>query len=270
MRRPNPYKAYKGGTALVTGASAGIGDAFAHALAARGSNLILVARSEDKLRATAERLTRVWAVRVEVIVADLSQPEAVADIERQVRSLGMTVDLLVNNAGFGTHGHFEQLDPAREREEIQVNVAALVDLTHAFLPPMVARGRGGVINVASTAGFQPLPYMAVYGATKAFVLSFSQALSEEYRNTGVRILALCPGATETEFFKTLGTEDAAVGPRRTSLQVVKTGLRAWSEGKSVVVDGFANAFVATAQRFLPRSLVTRLAALAVRPGRTGK
>ena len=257
---------YKGGTALVTGASGGIGEAFARSLAARRMNLILVARSEDKLKELADSLSRLWGIRADVIAADLSQPESVALVKQQVDNLGLSVDLLVNNAGFGTHGRFEEIDPRSDHDEVMVNVAAPVGLCHAFLPQMVARGRGGVINVASTASFQPLPYMAVYGATKAFVLSFSEALSEEYRGTGVRVLALCPGATRTDFFKSLGTTDAAVGFMRTSEQVVQTGLRALSSGtKSVAVDGFANAVVATLQRFVPRQWVTRIAGMAVGP-----
>ncbi len=206
--------AYRGKTALVTGASAGIGAEFARALAARGSDVILVARSQERLRALADELARDFGVRAEVIAADLTRADAARDLYAEAEVRGLTVDLLINNAGFGTHGPFETLAPARDHAEVMLNVAAVVDLTHLFLPAMLKRGDGAVINVASTASFQPVPYMAVYGATKAFVLSFSEALWAECRGRGVRVLALCPGTTATEFFDVVGTQDAGRGDRR--------------------------------------------------------
>jgi len=167
---------YQGKTALITGASSGIGEAFAQGLAARGMNVILVARSETILNTLAQKLDEQYHVRTTVIPADLSHLDASATIKERVQELGLQVDLLVNNAGFGTYGHFETLDAQRDREEVLVNVAAVVDLSHAFLPAMFERGEGAIINVASTASFQPAPYMAIYGASKAFVLSFSAAL----------------------------------------------------------------------------------------------
>ncbi|MBV9690639.1 MAG: SDR family NAD(P)-dependent oxidoreductase [Ktedonobacteraceae bacterium] len=156
---------YQGRTALVTGASSGIGEAFARALAGRGMNVVLVARSEEKLRALAAELSGQYCVRAEVMAADLGQEQAVQLIEQEVERRGLTIDLLVNNAGFGTYGLFETLSPEREHQEVMVNIAATVALTHAFVPSMTARGQGAVINLSSVAGFQPLPYMAVYGAS---------------------------------------------------------------------------------------------------------
>jgi len=256
---------YQGKTALITGASSGIGRVFALALAERGMSLVLVARSEERLRELAEEVSRRYGVRAEVIVADLSQDQAALRIQQEVQQRGLEIDLLVNNAGFGANGYFETLSPERDHQQVMVDVAAVVDLTHAFIPSLLERAReAAIINVASTAGFQPVPYMAVYGASKAFVLSFSQALAEEYRTRGLRVLALCPGATETNFFAIAG-EFASVGRRRTSEQVVASALRALEQGRTVVVDGRLNAFAAQMARLAPRRLVTRIAGLAVRP-----
>ncbi|HZR40861.1 MAG TPA: SDR family oxidoreductase [Ktedonobacteraceae bacterium] len=256
---------YKGKTALITGASSGIGRAFARALAERGMSVVLVARSEERLRELATELSQRYAVRAEVIAADLSQEGAVRQIQLEVQQRGLVIDMLINNAGFATNGSFETLPPERDHQQVMVDVTAVVDLTHAFVPALLERSPGvAIINVASTAGFQPLPYMAVYGASKAFVLSFSQALTEEYRARGLRVLALCPGATETSFFDVAG-ESASVGRRRTPEQVVTTGLQALEKGSSVVIDGFSNALMAQLPRFFPRWLIARVAGQAVRP-----
>jgi len=250
-------------TALVTGASSGIGAVFARALAARGADLVLVARSVAKLEALAEELEAQHGSRALALPADLSRSEEVDRLLGELASRGIAVETLVNNAGFGTHGRLIDLDPAREREEIALNVGALVALTRALLPGMVARGRGAVVNVASIVAFQPVPYMATYAATKAFVLSFTEAVAEELRGTGVRALALCPGQTETAFFDQI--EEARVGAARTSEQVVATALRALDHGRVVVVDGLPNALMTFAVRFAPRSLVRRMAAALERP-----
>src|ERR1700733_4358660 len=168
-------------TALVTGASSGIGEAFARAFAGRGDSLVLVARSVARLEALAAELTAEHGVRADALAADLSDPSAADAVVGELAARGIVVDTLVNNAGFGTHGEFAALDPKRERDEIMVNCFAPVALTRALLPGMIARKAGAVINVGSTASFQPVPYMATYGATKAFVLSFSEALAEEVR-----------------------------------------------------------------------------------------
>ncbi|MBA2681747.1 MAG: SDR family oxidoreductase [Ktedonobacteraceae bacterium] len=246
---------YKDKTALITGASSGIGAAFAKALAAAGTHLILVARSEEKLRILASQLATQYAIRAEVIVADLSGVEAAHTVFEETQQRGLTVDILINNAGFGTYGPFETLDAEREQEEIRLNVATLVDLTHAFLPAMLARRQGAIINVASLAAFQPIPHMAVYAASKAFVLSFSEALWGEYRTKGVRVLALSPGETATEFFRDLGNGyDAPTGNVETPEQVVQVGLRALEQGRSSVVSGRQNALTVNASRFVPRGL----------------
>ncbi|MDB5040225.1 MAG: actIII 1 [Candidatus Eremiobacteraeota bacterium] len=248
---------------LITGASSGIGEAFARVLAARGDDLVLVARSAGKLEALAAELTARHNVRVDVVPADLSLPDATDGIVAELTARGIAIGTLVNNAGFG-NGEFATLDAARQRDEVFVNVVAPVVLTRALLPSMIERGRGAIVNVGSTASFQPVPYMATYGATKAFVLSFSEALAEEVRAHGVRVVALCPGQTETAFFT--GMDEArSPGRARTSEQVVATALRALERGRVVAIDGFANYVLANASRFSPRWLVARIAARMFRP-----
>ncbi len=258
---------YAGKTALITGASSGIGEAFAHILAARGMNLILVARSEDKLRALTQALSEQHGIRAEVVPADLSREGTAQEVYRQTQALGIPVDLLVNNAGFATYGGFDTLAPEREHEEIMLNVTALVDLTHAFLPAMAERKAGGVINVASIAAFQPMPYEAVYGASKAFVLSFSLALWAEYRKQGVRVIALCPGPTATNFFTILGADDVPQleGRMHTPEVVVMTGLHALEEGRPYAVEGRSNAFGVQLTHMTPLALTVRVFARMMRP-----
>ncbi len=252
---------YKEKTALITGASMGIGAGFAKALAARGTHLLLVARSEEKLHALTSQLMKQHPIHAEVIVADLSRVGAARSVFEETRQRGLTVDILINNAGFGTYGEFNTLDAEREQQEISLNVATLVDLTHHFLPSMVERSQGAIINVASLAAFQPTPYMAVYGATKAFVLSFSEALWGEYHTKGVRILTLCPGETATEFFQVLGNGyDTPLGNTETPEKVAQVGLRALEQGRSLVVSGTRNALMSNASRFFPRELSVRLMA----------
>lgn len=256
---------YQGKTALITGASSGIGQTFARVLAERSMSVVLVARSEERLRTLATELSEQHGIRAEVIVADLSREQAAREILQEVQQRGLVIDLLVNNAGFATNGFFEKLSPETDHRQVMVDVTAVVDLTHAFIPMLLERSPGAaIINVASTAGFQPLPYMAVYAASKAFVLSFSQALGEEYRTRGLHVLALCPGPTDTPFFDIAG-ESASFGRKRKPEQVVATGLRALERGNSVVVDGFTNALMAQLARLSPRQLVVRGAAQNARP-----
>ena len=260
---------YRGKTALITGASSGIGEEFAHALAARGMGAVLVARSDDKLRALAAELANRYGVRAEVIAADLGREGGTGRVAAATAERGLTVDLLVNNAGFGTYGAFETLSPERERAEILLNVAALVDLSHAFLPAMLDRGAGAIVNVASTAAFQPLPYMTVYAETKAFVLSFSQGLRAECRGRGVRVLALCPGPVRTAFFDTMRGDQAGgslpFARYASAERVVGTGLRALERDRSYVIPDATNWVLAHAARVAPFGLVTRLAARTLRP-----
>jgi uncharacterized protein len=260
---------YAGKTALITGASSGIGAAFARALAAQGTHLILVARSEAKLRDLAAALAAQNGIRAEVLACDLGRPEAGQQLFAATQQRGLPVDLLINNAGFATYGAFDRLDVEREQQEIQVDVAAVVDLTHRFLPAMLARGSGAIINVASTSAFQPTPYMAVYGASKAFVLSFSEALWAEYRSQGVRVLALCPGPTSTNFFNVVGTEDASFGVKEAPEKVVQVALRALQQGRPSVISGRMNWLQANSVRLAPRALVVGMGARLMRPGHTG-
>lgn len=243
---------------LITGASSGIGEAFAHEFAAKGSHLILVARSESKLVALAEKLKKEYRIQTEVIISDLSQEGSPAKLYQQCMERGLSVDILINNAGFATYGLFEQLPGTRQHEEVMLNVLAVVDLTHLFLPEMLKKRSGVVINVASTAGFQPLPNMAVYGATKAFVLSFTEALWEENRKRGVQFLALCPGSTETDFFNVVGADEASVGKRDTPKNVVQVALRSLQARKPYVISGFKNYISAQLPRLVTRKQMLRI------------
>ena len=257
---------YAGKTALITGASSGIGEAFAHILAARGMNVILVARSADKLRALAQARSEQHGIRADVVPADLSREGAAEEVYRQTQELGVPVDLLVNNAGFGTYGGFDTLALEREHEEIMLDVTALVDLTHAFVPAMVERKAGGVINVASISAFQAVPYQAVYGASKAFVLSFSLALWAEYRKRGVRVVALCPGPTATNFFTVLGAGEMPVmGSMHSPEAVVMAGLRALEQGRPYTVEGRRKAFGAQLTHMTPLALTARVFARVMHP-----
>jgi short-subunit dehydrogenase len=251
-------------TTLITGASSGIGAAFARKLAARGRNVLLVARSEDRLIALCNELGRLTSIRAQYLTLDLQQPDAGAQLFEETKKRELEIDMLINNAGVGSMGDFARLDLDRELEIIQLNIRALVDLTHRFLQPMRERKRGTIINVASTAGFQAVPYMGTYAATKAFVLSFSEALWEENRSHGVHVMALCPGVTETNFFEASGMDHPPMRISQTPEEVVDTALRALNRKKSTVISGWMNLFTTEAERFFPRSLVTRIAGKALR------
>lgn len=251
--------------ALITGASSGLGAEFARQLAAQGRDVALVARSVGKLEALAATLRERYGVRVEVIKQDLAEPDAAALVSGELAARALEVDLLVNNAGFGTCGRFEQISAARDHEQLMVNVVALADLTHALVPAMVRRGRGGVINVASTASFQPAAYLAVYSSSKAFVLNFSLALWSEYRDRGVKVLALCPGPVETAFFDVIGTRKAAINGRmETPEKVVAKALRALERNQGYVVPGLSNFASAHLQPRRPRTMIARLSRLFTR------
>ena len=219
---------------------------------------MLVARRADKLQQLRDTLLeRHPDLVVDVIAADLATPGSAADLAKRIADIGRRIDILVNNAGVGLHGKFVGQEPESNAAQIQLNCGTLVDLTARFLPPMTAAGHGLVINVASTAGFQPTPGMAVYGATKAFVLSFSEALWQECKGTGVRVLALCPGATETEFFARTGEEFLTDG-RQTPKQVVDTAMDALDKSTPTIVSGLRNAVLASAYRFTPRKLMLQI------------
>ncbi|MET7698586.1 SDR family oxidoreductase [Streptomyces sp. NPDC005485] len=248
---------YRTQTTLITGASAGLGAEFARGFAERGSNLVLVARRADRLEALADELSAKHRITVTVVPFDLTVPAAGEALAKEVARRGITVTSLVNNAGFGTHAPFCQDDPERMQQEIGLNVSSLVDVTRAFIDQLT----GVLVNVASTLGYQPWPNAAVYGATKAFVLSFTEALWQESRGTGLRVLAISPGPTRTEFFDALGSDDMARGvPKQTPRQVVTTALRALDRRNPPpsVVSGTFNWVGTLVSRFTTRR-VTALA-----------
>jgi short-subunit dehydrogenase len=257
-------------TTLITGASSGIGEVFARKLAARGHNLLLVARSEDKLITLCNELGRIKSTHAQYVAIDLSEPDAPARLFAETQERGLEIDFLINNAGFGSMGEFSQLDLQRELGMIDLNVRSLVELTYRFLAPMRERKSGSIINVASTAGFQPVPYMATYAATKAFVLSFSEALWEESRPYGVKVMALCPGVTETNFFDAAKIQKPPARVVQTPEAVVETALRSLARGKSSVISGWSNFMMVESERLVPRSLVLRVAGAALRKTFGGK
>ncbi|MDX6444879.1 MAG: uncharacterized protein QOH71_1953 [Blastocatellia bacterium] len=257
-------------TTLITGASSGIGEVFARKLAARGHNLLLVARSEDKLITLCNELGRIKNTHAQYAAIDLSKPEAPAQLFEETQKRGLEINFLINNAGFGSMGEFTKLDLERELGMIDLNVRTLVELTQRFLVPMQERKSGSIINVASTAGFQPVPYMATYAATKAFVLSFSEALWEENRAYGVKVMALCPGVTETNFFDAAKIQKPPARVVQTPEAVVETALRALARGKSSVISGWSNFMMVESERLVPRSLVLRVAGMALRKTFGGK
>lgn len=252
-------------TALITGASGGIGEEFAVQLAARGVNLVLVARRAGTLeQLRTALLDRYPGLVIDVIAADLSEPGAAAEIARQAEKAGRRIDVLINNAGAGYRGPFAEQGAERVAGQIQLNAGSVAGLTARFLPPMLEARHGLVINVASTAAFQPIPAMAVYAATKAFVLSFTEALWQETQGSGVRVLALCPGATETGFFTAAAQQPFMTRGRQTPQQVVDTALAAAGTTAPTVVSGWRNRLSILGPRFLPRRIVPAIARQMVR------
>jgi short-subunit dehydrogenase len=256
---------WRGKWALITGASAGIGLALAAQLAAGGANLILTARRRERLKTLAERLSEQHGVRIEVFPADLILPVAPEQIFGFTEKQHIAVDLLVNNAGFGTYGLFHTSDRRRQVEMVQVNVAAVVTLTHLYLPGMIERRHGDILIVASTAAFQAVPYLSTYAATKAFDLLFAEALAEEVRHYGIRVCALCPGPTATEFQEVAGEAHRLLHHAETATKVARVGLEALARGRSYAISGVANYLGIHAQRLVPRQFVTRMAAKMLRP-----
>jgi uncharacterized protein len=248
-------------TVLVTGASSGIGLELARCFAAEGCRLGLVARKGDALEALATELRQAHKIQAQVFTADLAQPETPIRLLAHLQSAGLKVDVLVNNAGFGAQGRFVELPLARQLEMLQVNITSLTHLTGLLLPGMVERRRGGVLNVASTAAFQPGPGMAVYYATKSFVLSFSEAIAEELTRTGVTVTALCPGATETNFAEAANARTSRLFAKTamSAESVAQIGHRDFRRGRVVAISGFRNRFLAFSVRLAPRFMVRKIA-----------
>jgi uncharacterized protein len=251
--------------ALVTGASAGIGKALAEELAKGGTNLVLTARREDRLRSIAQELSTSHNIRAEIFVADLAQPLAPEAIFQFTQQKGLSIDLLVNNAGFGQYGELHKTDTDRLLQMVQVNCAAVLHLTHLFVPEMVARRRGDVLIVASTAAFQAVPYITTYAATKVFDLYLAEGLAEELQPYGIRVCALCPGTTTSEFHEIAGHPAHSKGRQQSAETVARNGLKALAAGKSYVISGLANYLGTHGERLVPRRFVTRVAAKMFRP-----
>jgi uncharacterized protein len=256
--------AWSGKWALVTGASAGIGVALAEELAGGGTNLVLTARRKDRLDALSQRLLSTYKIQTEVVPADLADPAAPEKIFAFTRDRGIEIELLVNNAGFGKYGEFHSVDQQRLLDMVQVNCAAVVHLTHLYLQGMIARRRGDILVLASTASFQAVPYISTYAATKAFDLFFAEGLAEEMKPYGIRVCALCPGSTESEFHAVAGQEKFE-RRRETAKKVAQTGLKALAAGKSYVISGLGNYLGAHGERLVPRRFVTRTAARMFKP-----
>lgn len=252
---------FKDKTVLITGASYGIGEAFAYYLASLGANLVLTARSADKLKQIAEKLKHKHAVSVHIFPADLSNNAAPQQMYDQVKAAGLNIDVLINNAGFGKWAYFHAEDIETYQQMLTVNINALVRLTYLFLPGMLMRGNGGVINVASTAAFQPVPYIAVYSASKSFVLNFTEALAGEYTEKGLRFMALCPGNTDTNFMTVANPEIDTSDERFASPEaVVKSGINAYIKGRKYHVPGMMNYALSLLPRFFPRVVSIRIVA----------
>ncbi len=247
------------GYALITGGSSGIGEEFARQLARRGWSLILVARSQERLeRLRAELMEAHPEIDIRCEALDLAVPGAPVELFGRTQAAGLPITLLINNAGFGAFGEFGSMDLKRQREMLDLNIAALMELSHLYLQPMYGqteaqRKHGGIVNIASVAGFVPLPYSAVYAATKAFVVSFSHALAEEARHRGVRVMVVNPGSTETRFFEVAGKSPFSHPMRmQTAGQVVGESLRALDRGRSSITTGRSNRMTVFGTRFFPK------------------
>lgn len=248
---------------LITGASGGIGEAFARALAKKRQNLVLVARSEDRLHQICDELMLQYGITAHYVAVDLNEFEADQRLFDETQKHGMEVDCLINNAGFGSMGDFAQLELERELDMIGLNIMVLVALTHRYLQGMRARKSGKIINVSSTASFQPVPYMATYAATKAFVISFTEAIAEENRQFGITATAVCPGPTETNFFDSANA--IPFSTMQTPDEVVETALKGVQQGKSHIISGWTNYLKAHAATFVPNSVVTKFISAVIRP-----
>lgn len=242
---------------VITGASSGIGEALAHLFAREQQALVLVARRKDKLEGLAKALNSKYGVKVHVIALDLQQIGAAAQLMNEVSNLKLTVDTLVNNAGFGASAPFAKSDASQTSGMMQLNMVALTELTHMVLPMMLERGHGRIMNIASVVAFQPCPYFAVYAATKAYVLSFTEALAEEMRGRGILVTAVCPGSTATEFHDVAHTKGSLLTQiQDTAETVAEEGYKALNNGKSVVVTGLMNKPLPLVNRLVPRKAMT--------------
>lgn len=251
---------------LITGASSGIGEAFARRLAAEGHNLVLVARTEEKLAKICDELMAEHEILAHYVAIDLNDYQADLRLYKETVNHNIEVDWLINNAGFGSMGDFSELNIENELEMIGLNIMVLSALTHRYLKPMRMRKSGTIINVSSTAGVQPIPFMATYAATKAFVTSFTEAIAEENRTHGIRVMALCPGATETNFFAASNIKDPVkIKGTQTPEEVVDAALEGLEKGKTKVISGWMNSLVAHAASLAPNSLVTKSIASKLRP-----
>jgi short-subunit dehydrogenase len=255
---------WRGKWALITGASAGIGVAFAKELAFGGTNLVLTARRKDRLEDLARGLAANYKISTQVIAADLADSNAPEKIFAFTKEKGIEIDLLINNAGFGQYGEFHAVEKQRLLDMVQVNCHAVVHLTRLYLPEMVARRRGDVLILASTASFQAVPYISTYAATKAFDLLFAEGLAEEMKPYGIRVCALCPGSTESEFHAVAGL-DKFLRNAEPAEKVAHTGLKALAAGKSYVISGLGNYLGAHGERLVPRRFVTKIAAGMFKP-----
>jgi hypothetical protein len=256
---------WAGKWALVTGASAGIGWSLAEQLAAGGANLVLTARRTDRLAQLASELSTKRGIKVETFAADLAQPGAPREIHAFTTGKGIEIELLINNAGFGVFGYIHENDEARLLEMIQVNCAAVVHLTRLYTPAMVERRHGDVMIVASTAAFQAVPFISAYAATKAFDLIFAEGIAEELHPFGVRVCALCPGSTNTEFQQVAHQPDRAFRVAETAEKVARVGLEGLAAGRRLVISGARNRMMVEAERLAPRTFIAKMAAKMMRP-----
>jgi len=253
---------YKGKTILITGASSGIGEAFAKRLNQLGANLILTARTEEKLNILADSMNNAY-----VIPGDLSKPEFSKELYEKIKQKGLTVDILINNAGFGFSGLFLESDIKNYNEMLNVNIFSLTSLTHLFLKDMAKRENGGIINISSLASYQPMPYFGIYAATKSYVTSFTIALYEEYKNKGIKVLAVCPGYTKTNFNKRAFTSSKPVtGNIMTAESVVEESLRAYLNGKPIIINGFSNRIIKRFMSLLPQRLALKMTKYIIKKG----
>jgi uncharacterized protein len=248
-------------TALITGASSGIGEAFADIFAKNGFNVVIVARNGQKMDSICKALTEKYKIKADYIAKDLTKYEASEEIFNELKSKNIHVDALINNAGFGDYGFFHESDWQKQREMIELNIMTLTHLTHLFLPAMITKKDGYILNVASTAAFQPGPLMSVYYATKSYVLFFTEGIANETKEFGIKVSALCPGPTESDFQNkaAMGDSKLVKGKKMpTSYEVAEYGFKSLMKGKVVAVHGFMNYLMSLSPGFTPRSVVTAL------------